>query len=51
VCENAGLDASEIVTDLRSRMLNGDMKSGIDIVRGCVGNMEDLGVMECCKVK
>jgi len=51
VCENAGLDASEIIADVRSKMLNGDMKSGIDINKGCVGNMEELGVMECMKVK
>jgi len=51
VCENAGLDASELVTELRSKISNGFVDSGIDVNNKCIGNMKDLGIMECLKVK
>lgn len=51
VCENAGLDASEIVSDLRAKLVNGKLSSGIDVNKGCIGDMEELGIMECMKVK
>lgn len=51
VCENAGLDSSEIVTDLRSKLVNGDKTAGIDVNLGEVGDMDKMGIMECFKVK
>lgn len=51
VCENAGLDASELITDLRSEIVNGNSSAGVDVHIGQIGCMKKLGVMECMKVK
>lgn len=51
VAENAGLDASELVTELRSEIVNGNKSAGVDVNIGCIGCMRSLGVMECMKVK
>lgn len=51
VAENAGLDASELITELRSEIVNGNKSAGLDVNTGAIGCMRSLGVMECMKVK
>jgi len=51
VSENAGLDASELITELRSELVNGNKSAGLDVNLGSIGCMKGLGVMECMKVK
>lgn len=51
IADNAGLDSAEIVQNLRSEIYNGDKNAGLNIVDGIVGNMVELGVTECLRVK
>lgn len=51
VCENAGLDSSEMVANLRSSLSNGKLTSGLDVYQGTIGDMKEMGIMECLKVK
>ncbi len=51
ICDNAGLDSSELVSNLRNVIHDGSNSSGIDVYKGCVGDMKELGVYECLKVK
>lgn len=51
IADNGGLDASELVAQLRAQHYEGNNKAGIDIVKGTVGNMEELGVLDSFKVK
>jgi T-complex protein 1 subunit beta len=53
ICDNAGLDSSEILSNLRvAHMLSpSTCRKGLDIVRGDVGDMENIGVFEALRVK
>ncbi|GAQ90249.1 TCP-1/cpn60 chaperonin family protein [Klebsormidium nitens] len=51
IAENAGLDAAEIVTQLRAEHAKERSKAGVDVIRGTIGNMEELGIYESFKVK
>ena len=51
ICENAGLDSSEIVSQLRASHGRGDHKMGVDILTGETGDMEQCGITECFRVK
>ena len=51
ICDNAGYDSSEIISNLKKEINDGSTAAGIDINKGAVGNMKDLGVYECLKVK
>ena len=51
ICDNAGLDSSEVVSNLRNVIHDGSNCSGIDVNKGSVGDMKELGVYECLKVK
>ena len=51
IADNAGLDSAELVSNLKSSIYNGSLTAGIDINKGCVGDMKELGVYECLKVK
>lgn len=52
VADNAGLDSAEIVSQLRARInQNSDSPVGIDVYNRKIGNMKELGVTECLKVK
>jgi T-complex protein 1 subunit beta len=51
ICENGGYDAAEIITNLRSEIVNGNVTSGINMFGGFVGNMKEMGVTECFRVK
>ena len=51
ICENAGLDSSEIVSQLRACHGRGETTAGVDILTGHVGDMATCGVTECFRVK
>lgn len=43
IADNAGLDSSELVTQLRAAHAQGDTSAGLDINNGCIGDMWKLG--------
>ena len=51
IADNAGLDSSELVTQLRAAHAAGNSTAGLDIARGSVGDMWALGVRESYKSK
>lgn len=51
ICENGGYDAAEIVTNLRSDIVNGKTTHGINMFGGSVCCMKEKGVTECFRVK
>lgn len=51
IADNAGLDASDVVSNLRAAHVDDNSKAGIDINLGVAGNMETLGVYESFRVK
>jgi T-complex protein 1 subunit beta len=51
ICENAGLDSSEIISQLKASHGRGETSAGIDILTGFVGDMDERGVTECFRVK
>jgi len=51
VADNAGLDSSELVTTLRGAISRGEAEAGLDVEGETVGNMRELGITECFKVK
>jgi T-complex protein 1 subunit beta len=51
IADNAGYDSAEIVQNLRSAVNNGDAEAGLNMYTGEVGNMRELGVTECLRVK
>ena len=51
ICDNAGYDSSEIISNLKKEINDGSTTAGIDINKGAVGDMKELGVFECLKVK
>jgi len=51
VADNGGYDSAELITTLRSAHAKGDVKAGLDMVNGTVGDMDELGIMECFKSK
>ncbi|BEJ15805.1 hypothetical protein CspHIS471_0504100 [Cutaneotrichosporon sp. HIS471] len=46
LAENAGLNPIGIVTELRNRHALGDMNAGINVKKGIVSNIQDLGVVQ-----
>jgi len=51
IADNAGLDSSELVTQMRAAHSGGDKTAGLDVVTGKVGNMQALGIRESYKSK
>jgi len=51
VADNGGYDSSELISQLRARHAAGEMEMGLDMDRGCVGSMKELGVLESYKSK
>lgn len=51
ICDNAGYDSAELVTNLRSEIYNGATTSGLNMFAGKVDNMETMGVTEAFRVK
>ena len=51
VADNAGYDAADIVANLRAAHARGQIRAGIDISDGTVGDMTELGVCESFELK
>ena len=52
ICDNAGLDSSEIVANLRAAHgADPTSRMGVDVVRGEAGDMSELGIFEAFRVK
>lgn len=51
IADNAGLDSSELVTQLRAAHTRGETQAGLDINGGTIGNMWELGIRESYKSK
>jgi len=51
ICDNAGYDSAELVTDLRSQIFNGKTTAGLNLFKAKVDCMEACGVTECFRVK
>jgi T-complex protein 1 subunit beta len=53
LADNAGLDSSALVTELRAEVYRGMMSSGLDLMSpgGGITDMRDLGVIESYKLK
>ena len=51
ICDNAGLDSGEIVSQLRARHAEGETNMGVNVLNGQVGDMTELGITESFRVK
>ncbi|KAJ9511040.1 hypothetical protein QJQ45_002866 [Haematococcus lacustris] len=52
ICDNAGLDSAEIVSNLRAAHASDPAtRMGVDVVLGEAGDMEQLGIYEAFRVK
>jgi len=51
IADNAGYDSSELVSQLRAAHVAGDIHAGLDMQKGAIGNMVDMGITESFKVK
>ena len=51
ICDNAGYDSAELVQNMRSDIYNGDTEMGLNMQKGKVDNMKELGITECLRVK
>lgn len=51
ICDNAGYDSAELVSQLRVEINNGSVSAGVDFITGEIGDMESLGITECFRAK
>jgi T-complex protein 1 subunit beta len=51
IADNAGLDSAELVSNLKSAIHGGSKTAGLNVYEGCIGDMKELGIYECLKVK
>lgn len=51
IAENGGYDATELVTNLAYHIRNGKNTSGLNMNNGTIGDMKDMGITECLRVK
>lgn len=51
ISDNAGYDSSRLVSELRAEHAKGNKYAGLDMEKGCVGNVQELGITESYKVK
>jgi len=51
IADNAGYDSAELVSQLRAAHNAGKREAGIDMEKGVVGDMRQLGVIESFRVK
>jgi chaperonin GroEL (HSP60 family) len=49
--ENAGMDPIDTLTNLRSKQLKGEKWTGVDVMKGRVGNMKTSEIIEPLSVK
>jgi T-complex protein 1 subunit beta len=51
LADNGGYDSAELVQELKVELNHGNKTAGINMYKGQIGNMEELGVTECLRVK
>lgn len=51
IADNAGYDSAELVTQLRAAHALGKVTAGLDMNKGTIGDMKELGITESWKVK
>lgn len=51
IADNAGLDSAELISQLKAAHHKGDIRAGIDVTTGGVGDMEKLGITEPLRLK
>jgi len=51
ISDNAGLDSTELVSQLRACHAVPGSRMGIDVLKGAVGDMQECGIFESFKVK
>ncbi|KAJ1983198.1 T-complex protein 1 subunit beta [Dimargaris cristalligena] len=51
LADNAGFDSSDLVAKLRAAHYDGDARAGLDMVNGCIADMQALGITESFKLK
>lgn len=51
LARNAGMNAIDSITQLRSKQNSGEMYTGVDVINGTIGNIEKINVLEPLKVK
>jgi T-complex protein 1 subunit beta len=51
VADNGGYDSAELVTQLRAAHAQGKSTYGLDMYKGTIGDMKELGVLESFKSK
>lgn len=51
VADNGGYDSAELITQLRAAHASGKTSYGLDMYKGCIGDMKELGVRESYKSK
>ncbi len=51
IAENGGYDSTELVTQLRAAHNSGKATAGLDMVRGEIGDMKEMGICESYRVK
>lgn len=51
LADNAGYDSAELISNLKNAIHDGSMTAGLNLDEGKVGNMKELGIYECLKVK
>jgi T-complex protein 1 subunit beta len=51
IADNAGYDSAELVQNLRSAIVNGNLSAGLNMFKGEVDDMKTLGVTEAYRVK
>ena len=51
IADNAGFDSAELIAKVRACHAAGDIRAGLDVRTGTVGNMQEMGIMEALKLK
>jgi T-complex protein 1 subunit beta len=51
IAENGGYDSAQLVSELKALHKKGNKTAGLDMCKGCVGDMGELGITESLSVK
>jgi T-complex protein 1 subunit beta len=51
IADNAGYDSAELIANLKNEVFNGKPGAGLNMNDGTVGDMKELGIYECYRVK
>ena len=51
IADNAGYDSADLVTQLRAAHFKGNSTAGLDMIKGNIGDVKELGIFEPLKLK